>query len=107
MPRCVGARQRLWYAGAMAPRFEPFAGLRYDPSIPLDKVIAPPYDIVGAEERARLAGRHLANAIHVELPVEDPRTGSTGTSRRPRIWPGGWRRGSCSVSRGRPSTPTG
>ena len=59
----------------MAPRFEPFAGLRYDPSIPLEKVIAPPYDIVDAEERAVLAGRHLANAIHVELPVEDPRTG--------------------------------
>jgi uncharacterized protein (DUF1015 family) len=57
------------------PRFEPFAGLRYDPAIPLDKVIAPPYDIVDAEERARLAGRHLANAIHVELPVDDPRTG--------------------------------
>jgi uncharacterized protein (DUF1015 family) len=57
------------------PRFEPFAGLRYDPAIPLDKVIAPPYDIVDAEERARLADRHLANAIHVELPVDDPRTG--------------------------------
>jgi uncharacterized protein (DUF1015 family) len=57
------------------PRFEPFAGLRYDPAIPLEKVIAPPYDIVDAEERARLAGRHLANAIHVELPVDDPRTG--------------------------------
>jgi uncharacterized protein (DUF1015 family) len=57
------------------PRFAPFAGLRYDPSIPLDRVIAPPYDIVDPEERARLAARHLANAIHVELPVEDPRTG--------------------------------
>jgi len=64
----------VWYAGAV-PRFEPFAGLRYDPSIPLEKVIAPPYDVVGPEERARLAARHLANAIHVELPVEDPRTG--------------------------------
>jgi len=57
------------------PHFEPFAGLRYDPAIPLDRVIAPPYDVVDAEERARLAGRHLANAIHVELPVDDPRTG--------------------------------
>jgi uncharacterized protein (DUF1015 family) len=57
------------------PRFEPFAGLRYDPAIPLDRVIAPPYDVVDAEERARLASRHLANAIHVELPVDDPRTG--------------------------------
>jgi uncharacterized protein (DUF1015 family) len=57
------------------PRFEPFSGLRYDPAIPLDRVIAPPYDIVDAEERTRLADRHLANAIHVELPVDDPRTG--------------------------------
>src|SRR5271168_2387120 len=57
------------------PRFAPFRGLRYDPAIPLDRVIAPPYDIVDADERARLAERHLANAIHVELPVDDPRTG--------------------------------
>jgi len=64
----------VWYSWVV-PRFEPFAGLRYDTAIPLDRVIAPPYDIVDAEERARLADRHLANAIHVELPVDDPRTG--------------------------------
>ena len=29
------------------PRFRPFPGLRYDRSVPLDKVIAPPYDVVG------------------------------------------------------------
>ncbi|HEY5023423.1 MAG TPA: DUF1015 domain-containing protein [Acidimicrobiales bacterium] len=57
------------------PRFRPFLGLRYDKSLPLDKVIAPPYDVVGPEERAVLAARHRANAIHVELPVQDTRTG--------------------------------
>ena len=57
------------------PRFRPFPGLRYDRSVPLDKVIAPPYDVVGPEERAVLAARHRANAIHVELPVPDTRTG--------------------------------
>ncbi|HVA04518.1 MAG TPA: DUF1015 domain-containing protein [Acidimicrobiales bacterium] len=57
------------------PRFRPFPGLRYDRSVPLDKVIAPPYDVVGPDERAVLAARHRANAIHVELPVQDPRTG--------------------------------
>jgi uncharacterized protein (DUF1015 family) len=57
------------------PRFRPFSGLRYDKSLPLDKVIAPPYDVVGPEERAVLAARHRANAIHVELPVQDTRTG--------------------------------
>ncbi len=57
------------------PTFRPFPGLRYDRAIPLDAVIAPPYDVVGPEERARLAARHRANAIHVELPEGDFRTG--------------------------------
>ena len=64
----------MWYARTV-PRFEPFAGLRYDPSVPLNAVVAPPYDVVGPEERAELAGRHRANAIHIELPVKDPATG--------------------------------
>jgi uncharacterized protein (DUF1015 family) len=57
------------------PRFEPFAGLRYDPSVPLDLVIAPPYDVVGPARRAELAARHRANAIHVELPEDDDALG--------------------------------
>jgi len=57
------------------PRFEPFSGLRYDSSVPLDAVIAPPYDVVGPEERAELAARHAANAILVELPADDPSSG--------------------------------
>jgi uncharacterized protein (DUF1015 family) len=57
------------------PRFEPFPGLRYEPSLDLDRLIAPPYDVVGPEERAELAGRHRANAIHVELPEEDRKAG--------------------------------
>ena len=66
--------EHVCYAGPV-PRFRPFAGLRYEPSIALDKVIAPPYDVVGPDERAELAARHGANAIHVELPVEDFRAG--------------------------------
>lgn len=57
------------------PRFEPFAGLRYDTSVPLEDVIAPPYDVVDPDQRATLAARHQANAIHVELPVDDPESG--------------------------------
>src|SRR5580698_2514753 len=53
------------------PRFEPFAGLRYDPVLDLDLLVAPPYDIVGPDERAVLAARHRGNAIHVEIPVAD------------------------------------
>jgi uncharacterized protein (DUF1015 family) len=59
------------------PRFTPFTGLRYDPTrVELAKVVAPPYDVVGQDERATLAARHSANAIHVELPEPEPRTGA-------------------------------
>src|ERR1700722_19443391 len=57
------------------PRFEPFKGLRYDPSQDLNRLIAPPYDVVGPDERAELARRHRGNAIHVELPEEDRQHG--------------------------------
>ncbi len=58
------------------PRFEPFAGLRYDAArVDLSMVIAPPYDVVGPEERGRLASRHSANAVRVELPEPDHRAG--------------------------------
>jgi len=63
----------MCYAVAM-PRFEPFAGLRYDSArVDLSAVIAPPYDVVGPDDRARLAGRHSANSIRVELPEPDHR----------------------------------
>jgi uncharacterized protein (DUF1015 family) len=59
------------------PRFEPFAGLRYHPArVELAKVVAPPYDVVGPDERAELAARNSANAILVELPEPDTRSGS-------------------------------
>jgi len=65
------------YAGPV-PRFEPFTGLRYRldtlrrRSTSLDDVIAPPYDVIDPTERAALAGRSPYNAVHLELPVDDP-----------------------------------
>jgi uncharacterized protein (DUF1015 family) len=54
------------------PRFEPFQGLRYRPEVaPVSQVIAPPYDVISATERAHLASRHRANAVLVELPEAD------------------------------------
>lgn len=56
------------------PRFEPFAGLRYDPAAlaargsDLDDVIAPPYDVIDPAGRAGLVGRSPYNAVRVELP---------------------------------------
>lgn len=65
----------MCYAVPMV-RFAPFAGLRYDPArVDLSSVIAPPYDVIAPDERARLAARHSANSVRVELPEPDHRAG--------------------------------
>ncbi len=54
------------------PRFQPFIGTRYGTETAnLDAVIAPPYDVVTSEERARLVARSEHNAAHLEIPVEE------------------------------------
>lgn len=58
------------------PTFEPFDGARYSPAAAaLDELIAPPYDVVGPDERAALSQRNPLNAIHLELPEPDPAAG--------------------------------
>ena len=49
---------------------QPFRTLRYDPAIvgSLDDVIAPPYDVIDEEERARLAARSPYNVVEIDLP---------------------------------------
>jgi uncharacterized protein (DUF1015 family) len=52
-------------------RFEPFAGIRYDlDRSDLAQVIAPPYDVIDADQRAELAGRDPHNAVRIDLPSE-------------------------------------
>ncbi len=49
-------------------RFEPISGIRYDPDrVDLADVLAPPYDVVDDEVRARLEARSPYNAVLVEL----------------------------------------
>ncbi len=45
----------------------PLCPLRYDPST-LPRVVAPPYDVIDAPLRARLAARDPHNVVHVDLP---------------------------------------
>ena len=56
------------------PRFEPFHGLRYAVGPDLGSVVCPPYDVVDAPERAQLAARSDANAVHVEMPTSNDGT---------------------------------
>ncbi len=53
------------------PRFEPFAGVRYDLGRvrPID-VTAPPYDVIDASQRQALAARSPQNAVVIDLPTE-------------------------------------
>jgi uncharacterized protein (DUF1015 family) len=54
------------------PHIRPFRALRFDASSvgDLGLVVAPPYDVIGPEERARLVARHPANVVRLDLPVE-------------------------------------
>ena len=63
------------------PRFEPFAGIRYSPTLPLADVTSPPYDVIDAAERERLAASHPNNAVLVDCPVGDLGTAASGTAR--------------------------
>jgi uncharacterized protein (DUF1015 family) len=47
----------------------PFRALRYDASrVPLDKVLAPPYDVIDDQQRDELAARDEHNVVRLTLP---------------------------------------
>jgi uncharacterized protein (DUF1015 family) len=47
----------------------PFRALRYDAGAgDLADLVAPPYDVIGPEEREELAGRNPRNIVHLTLP---------------------------------------
>ena len=52
------------------PRIAAFRALRFDPSRLPDtaKVIAPPYDVISAEQRAQLEAQSGRNIVHLDLP---------------------------------------
>ena len=50
------------------PRFEPFAALRYSPSLSLDQVAAPPYDVLSDHDVDELLARHPRNIVAIDVP---------------------------------------
>ena len=52
---------------------QPFPALRYDErkAGPLEALVAPPYDVISSEERARLAARSPYNVVHLTLPEDE------------------------------------
>lgn len=49
---------------------QPLTALHYDQAVagPLDRLVAPPYDVIDAPLRARLAGRSPYNVVAIDLP---------------------------------------
>ena len=50
------------------PRFEPFAAFRYAPSLPLDQVAAPPYDVLSDADVDALLAHHPRNIVAIDVP---------------------------------------
>jgi uncharacterized protein (DUF1015 family) len=51
--------------------FAPFRGERYADPSSLARRLAPPYDVISPEQRARLAAQDPANIVRVDLPTAD------------------------------------
>jgi uncharacterized protein (DUF1015 family) len=63
----------------------PFRALRYDTGAagPLESLVAPPYDVIGPEERQELRGKSRYNVVHLTLPdSEDEAAASLAEWRR-------------------------
>jgi uncharacterized protein (DUF1015 family) len=56
------------------PQIRPFRALRYAAEAVPDvgAVVAPPYDVIGPEEHARLLARHPKNVVRLDLPSLEP-----------------------------------
>lgn len=65
------------------PRFEPFPAVRYSEAAgSTSELVAPPYDVIGPDERAALEARSPVNAVRLELPSD----GHAGAAERFRAW---------------------
>jgi uncharacterized protein (DUF1015 family) len=75
------------------PDIRPFRALRYDPASIADPslVVAPPYDVIGAAEGERLAARHPANVVRLDLPREEAGDGPDDRYRRAARTLAAWR----------------
>ena len=65
-------RKRLWAPWQCqawsVPRFEPFRALRYADTDRLERLVAPPYDVLSEAQTEDLARRDPDNIVHVDVP---------------------------------------
>ncbi len=72
---CIAGVTAVLLASATAVAdVQPLRALHYDPAVvgPLANVVAPPYDVIDASERAELLTRSPFNVVAVDLPQAGP-----------------------------------
>jgi uncharacterized protein (DUF1015 family) len=75
------------------PEIRPFRALRFDAASvgELAAVVAPPYDVIDPDQRAELIGRHPANVVRLEMPIEESGDGPDDRYRRAARTLAAWR----------------
>lgn len=68
------AAGRAWKGGSV-PRFEPFSAIRYAAD-DLDRLVAPPYDVLSVTDRDELGARSPHNIVHIDVPRGEDRYGA-------------------------------
>jgi uncharacterized protein (DUF1015 family) len=65
------------YGCRVLPEIRPFRALRYDTGLagPLEALVAPPYDVIGPEDRDRYLARSPYNVVHLTLPDSEQAAG--------------------------------
>lgn len=67
--RWLEVYQAAWYTSLPMAEIRPFHGLRYSPAAgAVDTLVAPPYDVLSEEERARYAAKNNHNIVQITLP---------------------------------------
>ncbi len=56
------------------PRVQPFRAIEYRADLPLQDVIAPPYDVLDAPAKQALLNQHDRNVVAIDLPHIPPKT---------------------------------
>ena len=75
------------------PQIRPFRALRYDPEAIGDPaaVVAPPYDVLSADDRRRLIARHDRNVVRLDAPADEIGDGEDDRYRRAARTLAAWR----------------
>jgi uncharacterized protein (DUF1015 family) len=65
------------------PVVRPFRALRYAPdAVALERVVAPPYDVISEARRRELLSRDPRNVVRIDLPMPEPREEPDAAYRR-------------------------